>query len=126
VIRGLRVPVHLTSRDALRIFDLADIWAARTGNDVRLVSANDHIHSRKSAHYEGLAVDFHSSDPDGLSAAFRRAGYRVLWKVPGHYWHVHVENDRSTGSFAPEIHGRKGPLRRASSTRSRLDAGTGG
>ena len=91
MIRGLRVPVHLTSRDALRIFDLADIWATRTGQDVRLVSANDHIHSRRSAHYLGLALDFHSSDPDGLSEALRRAGYRVLWNVPGHYGHVHVE-----------------------------------
>ena len=91
MIRGLRVPVHLTSRDALRIFDLADIWAARTGAEVRLVSANDHIHSRQSAHYVGLAVDLHSSDPDGLAAAFRQAGYRVLWKVPGHFAHLHVE-----------------------------------
>jgi hypothetical protein len=91
VIRGLRVPVHLTSRDALQIFDLADIWAARTGNEVRLVSANDHVHSRRSAHYQGEALDFHSSDPDGLAALFREAGYRVLWKVAGHYAHVHVE-----------------------------------
>jgi hypothetical protein len=91
VIRGLRVAVHLTSRDALRIFDLADIWAARTANDVRLVSGNDHVHSRRSAHYLGEALDFHSSDPDGLAAVFRQAGYRVLWRVPGHYAHVHVE-----------------------------------
>ena len=126
MIRGLRVPVHLTSRDALRIFDLADIWAARTGNEVRLVSANDHVHNRKSAHYDGLAVDFHSSDPDGLSAVMRRAGYRVLWKVPGHYWHVHVENDRSGGPFPPPLHGTKGALRRASKPRSRVDVETGG
>ena len=91
MIHGLRVPVHLTSREALRIFDLADIWAARTGHDVRLVSANDHVHSRGSAHYAGLALDLHSSEPDGLSAMWRGAGYRVLWKVPGHYGHVHVE-----------------------------------
>jgi hypothetical protein len=91
VIRGLRVPVHLTSRDSLRMFDLADIWAARTGEDVRLVSGNDHIHTRGSAHYEGEAVDFHSSNPDGLADMFRSAGYRVLWKVPGHYAHVHAE-----------------------------------
>jgi hypothetical protein len=91
VIRGLRVPVHLTSRETLRMFSLSDIWAARTGHDVRLVSANDHVHSRGSAHYAGLALDFHSSDPDGLSDVFRRAGYRVLWEVPGHYAHVHVE-----------------------------------
>ena len=74
----LRVPVHLTSRESLRIFDMADIWAARTGERVRLVSANDHVHSRGSAHYEGLALDFQSSDPDALSATFRQAGYRVL------------------------------------------------
>lgn len=91
MIRGLRVPVHLTSRETLRMFNLADIWAARTGHDVRLVSANDHVHSRGSAHYVGLALDFHSSDPDGLSEVFRSAGYRVLWEVPGHYAHLHVE-----------------------------------
>ena len=83
--------MHLTSRDALRIFDLADIWATRTGNDVRLASANDHVHSRGSTHYAGLAVDLHSSDSEGLSLAMRLAGYRVLWNVPGHYAHVHVE-----------------------------------
>jgi hypothetical protein len=85
------VPVHLTSRESLRMFDIADIWATRTGTDVRLVSANDHVHSRGSAHYEGKALDFQSSDMDGLSAIFRQAGYRVLWRVPGHYGHVHVE-----------------------------------
>lgn len=90
------MPVHLTSRDALRIFDLADIWAARTGNDVRLASANDHVHSRGSTHYSGLAVDLHSSDSDDLARAMRHAGYRVLWKVPGHYAHVHVELDGAT------------------------------
>jgi hypothetical protein len=95
VIQGLRVPVHLASRDSLRIFDLADIWATRTGQEVRLVSANDHVHSRGSAHYLGLAVDFHSSDPDGLAMVLRGAGYRVLWNVPGHYGHVHVEEATS-------------------------------
>jgi len=95
VIDGLRVPVNLTSRESLRIFDMADIWAARTGEHVRLVSANDHVHSRGSAHYAGLALDFQSSDPDALSATFRQAGYRVLWKVPGHFGHVHVEQDHT-------------------------------
>jgi hypothetical protein len=60
---------------------------------VRLVSANDHVHSRRSAHYAGLALDFQSSDPEGLAAAFRQAGYRVLWNVPGHYGHVHVQQN---------------------------------
>jgi hypothetical protein len=81
----------LTSREALRIFDVADIWAARTGATVRLVSANDHVHSRASAHYDGLAVDLHSSAPDALAAAMRQAGFTVLWRVPGHYGHLHVE-----------------------------------
>jgi hypothetical protein len=72
---------------------LANIWATRTGREVRLVSANDHVHSRRSAHYAGLALDFLTSDPDGLSNTFRLAGYRVLWNVPGHYGHVHVEHD---------------------------------
>ena len=95
MIDGLRVPVHLTSRESLRIFDMADIWATRTGEHVRLVSANDHVHSRGSAHYDGLALDFQSSDPDALSATFRQAGYRVLWRVPGHYGHVHVEQGQT-------------------------------
>ena len=73
------------------MFDLVDIWAARTGNTVRLVSANDHIHTPNSLHYEGLALDLHSSNLDGLARALRTAGYRVLWRVPGHYGHVHVE-----------------------------------
>ena len=70
---------------------MADIWARRTGNSVRLVSANDHIHSRASAHYEGMAVDLHSSAPDALAVAMRQAGYLVLWRVPGHFGHLHVE-----------------------------------
>jgi hypothetical protein len=114
VIRGLRVPVHLTSRDALRILDLADIWASRTGNEVRLVSANDHIHSKRSAHYLGLAVDFHSSDPESLSAMLERAGYRVLWNVPGHYAHVHVEQHGSRESSAvPIAFSREAPALKA-------------
>ena len=96
MIDGLRVPVKLTTRESLRIFDMADIWATRTGQLVRLVTANDHVHRRRSAHYEGLALDFQSSDPDALSATFRQAGYRVLWRVPGHFGHVHVEQDPTT------------------------------
>jgi hypothetical protein len=126
VIRGLRVPVHLTSRETLRIFDLADIWAARTGHDVRLVSANDHIHSHGSAHYAGLALDFHSSDPDGISAALRRAGYRVLWNVPGHYAHLHVEHVGASGFFERPRRPASQGLRQASTTQAEASAGTGG
>ena len=73
------------------MFDLADIWARRTGHEVRLVSANDHVHSRRSMHYEGRAIDLHSSAPDALADAMRQLGFRVLWRVPGHFGHLHVE-----------------------------------
>jgi hypothetical protein len=38
-------------------------------------------------------LDFHSSDLPGLAAHLRRWQYRVLWQVPGHYAHVHAEQD---------------------------------
>jgi hypothetical protein len=101
--------VRLTTRESLQIFDLADIWAARTGNSVRLVSANDHVHSRRSAHYAGVALDLHTSDPAGLSAALRQLGYRVLWNVPGHLAHVHVELENSPAprAFPPVVRARR-------------------
>ena len=107
------------------MFDLADIWATRTGKEVRLVSANDHVHSRGSAHYAGLALDFQSSDPDGLSEAFRLAGYRVLWKVPGHYGHVHVEHDEP-GNAAAEQRSSSQTSTRASASRPRPGVRVGG
>lgn len=119
MIRGLRVPVHLTSRDTLRMFDLADIWATRTGAEVTLVSGNDHIHSRGSAHYDGEALDFHSSDPDGLADLFRSTGYRVLWKVAGHYAHVHVEQKVPSGATWP-LQARAEPPERSRLRRSRV------
>jgi hypothetical protein len=85
------------------MFDLADIWATRTGNTVRLVSANDHVHARRSMHYAGLAIDLHSSAPDALAAMMRRAGYRVLWKVPGHYGHLHVETPGGVAVERPRL-----------------------
>lgn len=94
--------MRLTSRAALRIFDIADVWATRTGNTVRLVSANDHVHASHSAHYAGLAVDLHSSNLEALAAVLKRIGYRVLWKVPGHFTHVHVEEPRAAARAALE------------------------
>ncbi|MBP7776585.1 MAG: hypothetical protein KA371_05610 [Acidobacteria bacterium] len=70
---------------------MADIWATRTGESVRLVSANDHVHSRRSAHYAGQAIDLHSSANGRLAGMLRGLGYLVLWNVPGHFSHVHVE-----------------------------------
>ena len=107
------------------MFDLADIWATRTGKEVRLVSANDHVHSKGSAHYAGMALDFQSSDPDGLSEAFRQAGYRVLWRVPGHYGHVHVEHGPSVGATVAERPSETAATR-ASAKRPRPDVRVGG
>jgi hypothetical protein len=118
------MPVRLTSRESLRMFALADIWAARTNEAVTLVSANDHIHARGSAHYDGRALDFQSSNDDGLSTMFRLAGYRVLWRVPGHYGHVHVEKERATDISPPP------PLRQvlghATSVQARIGPRIGG
>jgi hypothetical protein len=100
----------LTSRIALKMFDVADIWARRTGNHVRLVSANDHVHSRGSAHYAGLALDLHSSSPGALASALRGLGYLVLWNVPGHFGHVHVQ---APGSNAAAAAGTVASTRRA-------------
>jgi len=82
------------------MFDLADIWARRTGEGVRLVSANDHVHSRASAHYAGLAIDLHSTANDALARVLRAAGYAVLWNVRGHFSHVHVQATRPAGGGA--------------------------
>jgi hypothetical protein len=91
------------------MFDVADIWARRTGHTVRLVSANDHVHARRSMHYAGLAIDMHSSDPDALAEMMRRAGYRVLWRVAGHFNHLHVEVPDGT-PVERERSERKDPL----------------
>lgn len=107
------------------MFDIADIWATRTGIDVRLVSANDHVHSRGSAHYDGKALDFQSSDNDGLSALFREAGYRVLWRVPGHYGHVHVEEGDGTWPIPRAVRTRE-VARQASARRARASSRIGG
>ena len=105
MIRGLRERVKLTSRAALRMFDLADIWARRTGNEVRLVPGNDHVHARRSMHYAGMAIDVISSSPDALADAMRRLGYRVLWKVPGHFGHVHIEAPDSSAPTPSPVSG---------------------
>ena len=73
------------------MFSVAQTWATRTGNSLRVVSANDHDHVPNSLHYADRALDFHSSDLGGLAAHLRRFEYRVLWQVPGHHFHVHAE-----------------------------------
>lgn len=104
------------------MFDIADIWATRTGNQVRLVSANDHIHTRNSAHYAGLALDLLSSRPDDLARLFREIGYRVLWRVPGHFGHIHVQE--STRPLVPDTVDARDPTS-ASAPRAVMTAGEG-
>jgi len=87
------------------MFDLADIWARRTGTEVRLVSANDHVHARRSMHYAGQAIDVISSAPDALAEAMRRLGYHVLWKVPGHFGHIHIETPDPAATPAAPVSG---------------------
>ena len=76
-------------QNVYRIFWTAAVWAVRSGNTVTVVSGNDHLHSTNSDHYSGRALDFHSSDMAGLNAWLNRYGYRTLWQVTGHFYHVH-------------------------------------
>lgn len=90
-LRGLRVPLVIKTQAQQTILLLASMWTQVTGAHLRVVSAMDHIHARHSAHYSGLAIDFQGEQLNGLAAFFRLWGYKVYWKVPGHYQHVHVE-----------------------------------
>ena len=79
------------------LFNVAAIWAARTGHTLRVVSGNDHVHVRGSYHYLGRALDFQSSDMDGLAEWLRAHGWYVLWKTVGHWAHVHADDSRMPG-----------------------------
>jgi len=62
-----------------------------------------HVHAHHSAHYSGNAIDInvgrgvveaHSQYAhrfDQLATEARAAGYTVLWRVPGHYDHIHIQ-----------------------------------
>lgn len=71
------------------------------------MSANDHVHSRRSAHYAGLALDLHSSAPSALAALMRGLGYTVFWNVPGHFNHVHVEAGSASGVVLTRVTGAR-------------------
>jgi len=63
-----------------------------------------HVHANHSAHYAGRAIDInvgrgvvearsgHAHRFDQLAAELRSEGYTVLWRVPGHYNHMHVQH----------------------------------
>jgi hypothetical protein len=46
-----------------------------------------------------------SSAPDGLAEAMRRLGYHVLWKVPGHFGHIHIETPDPAATPAAPVSG---------------------
>lgn len=62
-----------------------------------------HVHAHHSAHYSGRAIDVnvgagvvearsgYAHSFDVLAASMRARGYKVLWRVPGHYDHIHVQ-----------------------------------
>lgn len=62
-----------------------------------------HVHAHHSAHYAGRAIDInvgrgvyeaHSAYAhkfDNLASELRADGYTVLWRVAGHYNHMHVQ-----------------------------------
>jgi len=62
-----------------------------------------HVHAHHSAHYSGRAIDVnvgaglvearsgYAHRFDLLAASMRAHGYKVLWRVPGHYDHIHVQ-----------------------------------
>lgn len=66
-------------------------------------------------HYQGRAIDVNfghgvneASNPaigsrfDALASALRGKGYKVIWRAPGHYNHMHVESPRGGRvSFTP-------------------------
>jgi hypothetical protein len=53
------------------------------------------VHVSGSAHYSGHALDINGGpggEPGSLDRlAARLGGYKVLWRVAGHFDHLHVE-----------------------------------
>jgi hypothetical protein len=62
------------------------------------------VHTKNSAHYRGEAMDINigegnieaqnpamSAKFDQLAEQLKAAGYKVIWKAPGHYNHLHVQ-----------------------------------
>jgi hypothetical protein len=62
-----------------------------------------HVHAHHSAHYSGRAIDInvgrgvvearsgYANRFDALAHELRSEGYTVLWRVAGHYNHMHVQ-----------------------------------
>lgn len=89
-LRGLRVPLDIEPSHG-RMLELAAYWATLSGAYLRVVSAMDHIHGKHSAHYSGDALDFQGQQLDDFAKWMRGWGFVVLYKVRGHWNHVHVQ-----------------------------------
>lgn len=74
------------------------------------------VHTKGSAHYSGNAIDVNvgtgvveANDPvwgkkfDALAEQIRSAGYKVIWRAPGHYNHLHAELGGGGNSVKPEM-----------------------
>jgi hypothetical protein len=91
-----------------RILEVAAEWSVYTQREVVVTSLNDHIHTPQSLHYQDRAVDFtvrtQGGAPDRLALTHFAtwlttqlgAVYEVIWDVPGHYNHVHVETGKGS------------------------------
>tara|TARA_Y100000588_G_C14047372_1_gene835555 strand:+ start:282 stop:647 length:366 start_codon:yes stop_codon:yes gene_type:complete len=107
--KGLREALTLKTvpDELIRILKTAAAWSNRSGYNIRITSLNDHVHSKKSLHYEDLAVDFQVLSKNGtpnkramsaLAKHFKshlQYGTDVIWNSPdgSHSTHVHVELD---------------------------------
>jgi len=99
---GKAIEIGYLHSEMIRAFNIIAIWSAREGKIVRITSVNDRYHSDNSLHYEDLALDFVvddvsiSNNTSSLVNYLRDnlgPGYDIVWNVPGHYTHAHVEFD---------------------------------
>jgi len=99
---GKPIQIGYLHSEMVRALNTIAIWSARQAKTVRITSANDRGHSDNSLHYEDLAFDFMVDGDEAIkfTAILVRflevnlgPGYDIVWNVPGHYTHAHVEFD---------------------------------
>ena len=79
------------------------------------------VHTKNSAHYRGEAMDINigegnieannpamSSKFDQLAEQLRTAGYKVIWRAPGHYNHLHVQTGSGESGHETAASGTSG------------------
>jgi len=89
--------------EIVNVLNLIAVWSAREGKIVRITSINDRDHSDNSLHDEDLAFDFVVAWDESMTkwtsilVEYLRTqlglGYDIVWNVPEHYTHAHVEFD---------------------------------